>query len=227
MGIRELMLENSFLFSFEDLFYGKELDEQEISLLKEILDNLIKERKLKGNFDPETYTFSSEELLFEFDYNTVVDDFRKIVNNHIKKFTIEFQKIKHILSKRDETIFPQEIKTIQDTIDRINLNYVKWRAQLNAYVTEANKKLLKDQGYSFKRYQNLTAEKKKDIKIFKEDPDVYELLDKFAQWVKIFNEIEQNYGKIIFLQKRLINNPEDEDAKNNFNELLVYLNLNA
>jgi len=226
-GIRDLMLENSFLFSFEDLFYGKELDEDEISLLREVLGNLIKERKLKGTFDTETNTFSSEELLFEFDYNTVLDDFRKVVNKHIKKFSIEFKKIKQILSKREETIFPQEIKIIQDTIDRINLNYVKWRAQLNAYVIEANKKLLKDQGYSFKRYQNLPNDKKKDVKIFKEDADVYELLDNFEQWVKIFNELEQNYGKIIFLQKRLINNPNDEDAKNNLDELLVFLNLNA
>ena len=44
--------------------------------------------------------------------------------------------------------------------------------------------------------------------------------------VKIFNEIEQNYGKIIFLQKRLINNPEDEDTKNELDELILYLNLN-
>lgn len=226
-GICNLMLENSFLFSFEDLFYGKELDEEEISFLKEILENLIKERKLKGIFDSETNTFSSKELLFQFDYNTVVDDFRKVVINHTKRFNIEFQKIKNILSKRNETIFPQEIKIIQDTIDRINLNYVKWRAQLNAYVTEANKELLKEQGYSFKRYQNLPADKKKEVKIFKEDPDVYDLLDKFAQWVKIFNEIEQNYGKMIFLQKRLINNPKDDDAKTNLDELLIYLNLNT
>ncbi|MFX1296589.1 MAG: hypothetical protein ACFFD2_17250, partial [Promethearchaeota archaeon] len=226
-GIRNLMLENSFLFSFEDLFYGKELDEEEIGLLKEVLEELIKERKLKGDFDSNSNTFSSKELLFEFDYNKMVDDFRKGVNNHIKKFNIEFQKIKHILSKRDETIFPQEIKIIQDTIDRINLNYVKWRAQLNAYVTEANKKLLKDQGYNFKRYQNLPDEKKKEVKIFKEDSDVYEQLDKFEQWVKIFNEIELNYGKIIFLQKRLINNPEDQNAKTTLDEMLLYLNLNS
>ena len=31
-GIRNLMLENSFLFSFEDLFYGKELSKEDINL---------------------------------------------------------------------------------------------------------------------------------------------------------------------------------------------------
>ena len=224
-GIRNLMLENSFLFSFEDLFYGKELDENEIVLLREILADLMKEKKLKGTFDPDSNTFSSEELLFEFDYNRVVDDFRKVVNNHIKRFDNEFQKIKKILSKRNETIFPLEIKVIQDSLDKINIIYVKWRAQLNAYISEANKKLLKDQGYSLKRYLNLPIDKKKEIKLFKEDPDVYESLNDFSQWIDQFNELEQNYGKIIFLQKRLINNPKDRDSKKKLEELLEKLHI--
>jgi len=224
-GIRNLMLENSFLFSFEDLFYGKELDEEEITLLREILEDLMKEKKLKGTFDPASNTFSSEELLFEFDYNTVVDDFRKVVNKHIKRFDNEFQKIKKILSKRNETIFPLEIKNIQDSLDKININYVKWRAQLNAYISEANKKLLKDQGYSLKRYLNLPIDKKKELKLFKEDPDVYETLNDFSSWIEHFNELEQNYGKIIFLQKRLINNPADKDSKKKLDELLKKLHI--
>ena len=32
-GIRNLMLENSFLFSFHDLFYGKELNQTEIEFI--------------------------------------------------------------------------------------------------------------------------------------------------------------------------------------------------
>ncbi|TFG26376.1 MAG: hypothetical protein EU532_10000 [Promethearchaeota archaeon] len=224
-GIRNLMIENNFLFSFEDLFYGKELDEEEIILLREILESLIKEKKLKGTFDPETNTFSSEELLFEFDYNRAVDDFRKAVNNYIKRFKSEFAKIKKILSKRNETIFPLEIKVIQDSLDKININYVKWRAQLNAYISEANKKLLKEQGYNLKRYLNLSTEKKKEIKIFKEDPDIYEILNDFSGWIEQFNELEQNYGKIIFLQKRLINNPNDGDTKNKLDELSKKLNM--
>ena len=224
-GIKELMLENSFLFSFEDLFYGKELSEDDIKILKDILDNLIKERKLIGIFEEDTLTFSSRDILFEFDYNKIVDDFGKIVNNHMKIFNFEYQKIKKILTKRDETIFPQEIKVIQDIIDKINLNYVKWRAQLNSFIFRANKKLLRDQGYTFKRYESLSIDKKKDIKLFKEDPDVYEYLNSFNQWVNVFNEIELKYGKIIFLQKRLNNNPNDEKSKNKLDDLLINLNL--
>ena len=46
-GIRSLMLENSFLFSFGDLFYGKELSQDEISLIKEVFDDLIARKRLR------------------------------------------------------------------------------------------------------------------------------------------------------------------------------------
>jgi len=154
-GIRNLMLENSFIFCFGDLFYGKELNEKEILLLREIFDDLIKNRKLKGTFNEETLTFSSNEVLFAKDYNTALFEFEKNVNNYIKIFESEFEKIKRILSKEKETIFPQEIKAIQEIIDKINEKYVKWRSGLDTFVRKANRKFLKDQGISVKKYKEI------------------------------------------------------------------------
>jgi len=224
-GIKNLMLENSMLFSFHDLFYGKELSEHELEVIKEVFDDLIKNHKLKGNFEESTLTFSSAEVIFAKDYNIVVDDFLRIVNGYIVKFNHEFEVIKKILSKRTEIIYPQEIKLIQESIDRININYVKWRAHIDSFIMTANKSLLKEQGYSYKRYQGLAEKKKADIKVFKEDPDVYDALQKFNSWVDFYNTLELSYGKIIFLQKKLINNPEDSDASQKLNELLKNLNI--
>ncbi|MFX1313334.1 MAG: hypothetical protein ACFFHD_12075, partial [Promethearchaeota archaeon] len=154
-GIRNLMLENSFLFSFNDLFYGKELNQTEIDLLREIFDDLVKKRKLKGDFDEETFTFSSDEVLLAKDYNTVFFEFEKMVNNYIKKVETEFQKIKKILTKKEETIFPQEIKIIQETIDKINEKGVVWRTILEGFIRKTNEKLLRDQGINIKKYKNL------------------------------------------------------------------------
>ncbi|MFX1259423.1 MAG: hypothetical protein ACFFAN_16330, partial [Promethearchaeota archaeon] len=165
-GIRKLMLENKFLISFDDLFYGKNLSQKEIYILTEILKDLIKEKKLKGNFDEETLTFSSKELLFEFSYNSAVDDFETMVNKYIKKFDMEFQKIKKILIKRKETVYPREIKVIQDSIDRINNKYVYWRNNLERFIIRVNKKLLNEQGFSIKGYKKLSKEKKDEIKYF-------------------------------------------------------------
>ncbi len=225
-GIRNLMLENSFLFSFHDLFYGKELNQEEIDLLKEIFDDLVSKRKIRGNFDEETLTFSSNEVLFAKDYNIVLFEFEKMVNNYIKKFETEFQKIKKILTKKEETIFPQEIKIIQETIDKINEKYVYWRSGLEGFIRSTNKKLLEDQGFSVKQYKNILSKEKKDeIKSLEEDPEVYELLNNFNTWVKRYNKIELKYPNMIFYQKRLINNPDNKESNSKFNELLDELDL--
>ncbi|MFX1392659.1 MAG: hypothetical protein ACFFAH_03710 [Promethearchaeota archaeon] len=224
-GIRNLMLENNMLFSFEDLFFGKELAPDEVELLKEIFSDLIRKKKLRGTFDEETLTFSSDDVIFANDYNTNLHEFAKNVNNYIKKFEFEFKKIRKILTKKKETIYPQEIRIIQDSIDKINKKYIFWRDGLESFVKKVNNKLLKDQGYSVKRYKSLTLERKDEIKSFEEDPEVYDLLEAFKGWVRLFNEIELKYPNVIFYQKRLINNSEDTESEKNLNELLINLNL--
>lgn len=226
-GIRDLMLENSFIFSFYDLFYGKELSKEEIEILKEIFEKLIKEKRLKGSFDEASLTFSSDEVTFANNYNIAFDIFEKMVNNYIQIFDLEFQKIKKILTKREETIFPQEIKLIQSIIDRINEKYISWRASLEAYVEKANVKLLKQQGYNIKKYKDLSfsPEKRSEIKSFAEDPEVNDILKNFNAWIKLFNELEIKYANVIFYQKRLINNLEDNESKQKLEELMINLNL--
>jgi hypothetical protein len=225
-GIRNLMLENSFLFSFHDLFYGKELNQQEIDLMKDIFDDLINKRELRGDFDEETLTFTSDEVIFAKDYNKVLFEFERMVNNYIKYFDIEFKKIKKILTKRGETIFPQEIRIIQESIDKINEKYVNWRSGLEAFISRTNKKLLKDQGISIKQYKTILSKgKKEDIKALEEDPEVHSLLNKFNTWVKKYNKIELKYPNIIFYQKRLINKPANKDSNHKLNELLEELGL--
>ncbi|GAH47126.1 unnamed protein product, partial [marine sediment metagenome] len=227
-GIHNLMLENNFLFSFDDLFDGKELDEEEIELLNEIFNELKKMNKLKGTFDKGTLTFSSNDVLFAKDYNTCLFEFEKNVNKYIQKFDLEFQKIKKILTKQNETIFPQEIKTIQNTINRINSKYGFWRDGLDAFILRANMELLKKQGLSVKKYNKLKKEAFKtedEIKSFEDDIEVYELMKGFNNWTKLFDELELKYPNIIFYQKRLIKNPNDKVSKEKLENLLISLNL--
>lgn len=225
-GIRNLMLENSFIFSFSDLFYGKDLNQEEIDVLRIVFDNLVKNKKLKGTFDEETLTFSSDEVIFAKDYNTVLFEFEKNVNNYIFIFESKFERIKKILTKKEETIFPQEIKLIQEIVDKVNERYVKWRSGLDAFVRRFNKKFLRDQGIDTKRYREMfSTSEKKEVKSFEEDPEVYERLKNFDAWVKLFNRIEVKYPNVIFYQKRLINNPEDKDSRSKLMELSSELDL--
>ncbi|KKN33512.1 hypothetical protein LCGC14_0802920 [marine sediment metagenome] len=226
LGIQNLMLENSFMFSFNDLFYEKELGKEEINLMKENFNDLIKERKLIGDFDEETLTFTSDEVLFAKDYNTVLFEFEKNVKYYVQIFEEKFLKIKKILQKKDETIFPQEIKLIQEIIDKLNGKCFMWRNSLEGFIIKANAKLLKDQGFSVKKYKTaISAKEKEDIKSFEEDPEVFDNLKNFNAWIKLFNKIEVKYPNLVFYQKRLINNPGDKESKNKLNELLIELFL--
>ena len=227
IGLRNIMLSNIFLFSFHDFFYGKTLNKDEISILLDIFYDIKKQGILKGSFNKETLTFSSDEIVFAKDYNTNLDQFRIIVNNYIKRFKSEFNNIKPILNKKT-AIIPQEIKIIQDAIERINDNYVFWKNKLDAYITRVNKKLLEDQGISVKKYNSVsyTGMNKKDIKAFVEDKEVKEQMERFNFWVSLFNKIELKYQNVIFYQKRFLTNPDDQESKQNLLELREELNLN-
>ena len=226
-GIEKLILQNSSIFSFHDLFYGKELSEKEIELLRSILEKMLNKRILKGDFDEESLTFSSFEVLFAQDYNSLLREFEKNVKSYNHIFNLEFYKIKKILTKSNETIFPQEIKEIQESIDRINEQYIRWRSGLEGFIRKVNIQLLKKQGYSMKKYKMMisSTDKKEDIKLFEDDPEVQENLKQFTSWIKLFNDLELKYGNILFYQKRLINNPGNNENKKKLESLLEQLEL--
>jgi len=226
-GIESLMMENSLMFSFHDIFYGKNLNDKEIELLHSILNLLLNNKKLKGTFDDETLTFASTDVLFAQNYNAVLFEFEKTINNYIQNFNLEYEKIKKILTKQNETIFPQEIKLIQETIDNLNEKYVRWRSSLEAFVRKVNITLLKKQGYTVKKYKTLllSPEKKENVKSFEDDPEVIDLISDFNRWVKLFNALEVKYGNIIFYQKRLINDKYNVESRKKLDDLLNELNL--
>ncbi|MFX0031047.1 MAG: hypothetical protein ACFE9P_00110 [Candidatus Hermodarchaeota archaeon] len=226
-GIEKLILQNSYNFSFKDLFYGKELSEKDLELLCSITENLISKGKLKGTFDKESLTFSSFGVLFNQDYNVVLDEFERMVKNYNRLFDSEFQLIKKILTKDNTTIFPQEIKEVQESIDRINEQYVRWRSGLEAFIRKANIQLLKKQGYTMKKYKNmiLSPQRKEDVRLFEDDPEVQDYLNQFMSWIKRFNNIELRYGNVIFYQKRLIKDPNNSENKKILDDLLHQLNL--
>ncbi|NVM46361.1 MAG: hypothetical protein HWN79_15740, partial [Candidatus Lokiarchaeota archaeon] len=225
-GIETLMLENNFMFSFHDFFYGKTLDDKEIKILYSIFEDLLKKKKLNGTFDEETLTFASSDVLFAQDYNSVLYEFNKLTSTYFRNFNLEFEKIKKVLTKQS-TIFPQEIKMIQRIIDVINEKYIHWRNGLEAFVRKANTSLLKKQGYSVKKYKStsFSTEKKEEIKYFEEDPEVVDLISEFNRWVKLFNELELKYGNIIFFQKRLINDTDNVEIQKKLDDLSKKLNL--
>jgi len=182
---------------------------------------------LKGTFDNDSLTFASSDVIFAQDYNTVLFEFEKRINAYNKTFNTEFEKIKKVLTKSNEIIYPQEIKFIQERIDIINEKYVRWRSGLEAFVRKASSTLLKKQGFTRKKYKSLSlsTEKKDDIKFFEEDTEVIDLISNFDRWVKLFNELELKYGNIIFYQKRLILTEDNQEDRIKLEVLLSKLHL--
>ena len=226
-GIENLMLENNFMFSFHDFFYGKNLGDKEIETLHSVFENLVKKKRLNGTFNEETLTFASSDVIFAQDYNSVLYEFEKMITAYKDTFNVEFEKIKKILTKGRETIFPQEVRKIQEMIDVINEKYIHWRNGLESFMRKATTSLLKKQGYTIKKYKSmsLSTEKKEDIKFFENDPEVIDLISSFNNWVKLFNELELKYGNIIFYQKRLINDAENVENQKILDDLLKKLKL--
>ena len=226
-GIISIMMEESFLFSLTDFFPDKELSEEELNLLISLVNELMNSKKLNGTFDHDSLTFSSNDVVFAQNYNTVLSEFEKIVISYNSILLNEFNKIKIILTKKEQTIFPQEIKLIQDILNRMNERTIKWRHELDAFIRRANTELLKKQGYSTRRYREAISvlESAGDIKLFGDDPSVKELMTRFTSWIKLFNNIELKYGNVIFYQKRVINDPSDPSNKEKLNLLLAELNM--
>ncbi len=224
-GIEEMIMENSFAFSFHDLFYGKELSDNEIQIIREVFDNLINSKKIMGDFNEKTLSFSSQDFLFTMDYNSNLSEFEKMINNYFQIFDKEFQKIRKILRKRNEIIFPQEIKIIQEIIDKINTHYVAWSHNLEGFIHNANRALLREQGYTRSKYDSLPIQKKKEINLFEEDIEVYENMNNFKEWTKLFNDIENKYGTLIFFQKKLLKDPDNKEIEQNLKDLLENLNI--
>ena len=148
------------------------------------------------------------------------------MNNYCSHFQNEFNQIKAILTKQNESIIPQEIKSIQEIIIKVNEKYIRWRHGLDAFIRRTNTELLRKQGYSIKKYKAMISfMDHKDIKFFEDDDEVKTLMQNFNSWVKLFNELELKHGNVIFYQKRLINNPNHEENREKLNKLLEQLKL--
>ena len=225
-GIRKMMLEETYMFSFHDLFYGKDLSDEEIAIIKDIFMDLYKSGKLKGNFDEESLTFTTDEILFANEYNKTFHEFHTEINKYFTIFNSKFQYIKKILTK-NETILPKEIKKVEKLIKTINKKAITWKNDLDAFITRKHKELLNKQGISVNQYRKLTPEEKerKELKGFADDEEVEDLMEGFEIWDNLFDKLEKKYLQVLFYQKRINKNPENEKYLNMLKNLRIELNL--
>ncbi|TFF98289.1 MAG: hypothetical protein EU547_01995 [Promethearchaeota archaeon] len=225
-GIKNMMLEKTYMFSFHDLFYGKDLSNDEIETIKEIFMDLYDSGRLKGNFDEESLTFTTDEILFANEYNKTFHEFYTNINKYFAIFNSKFQYIKKVLTKKT-TILPKEIKKVEKLIKTINKKSITWKNELEAFIIRKHEYLLNQQGISVSKFRKLLPEEReeREIKGFAEDDEVKELMEGFEIWDKLFDNLEKKYLNVLFYQKQFIKNPSNQKYQKLLNNLKIELNL--
>lgn len=225
-GIYNKIMETPDIIFIDQLFSGIELTEEEIELIEENLKSMIDRKVLLGKYDESTKTYYSFEIEFSTNYNDAIEQYISLIEYYGTIFERTFNSIRDVLIKTDDIIRPSEVINIQKSIDEINKSYVRWRTQLNAMNYKQTNIFLRQQGIGSKKdLEILPADRKNEIKNFQDDQQVNEADNNFSSWIKIFNELEINYGKIIFLHKRLQMKPEDGEVSKKLNDLYEYLDL--
>jgi len=225
-GINDKILDSSDIFFIDELFPGKKLSKDEYLLIEDIIQSLIKNKTLIGTYDISNRNFVSSDIEFSTNYNDSINQFVNLIDYYCSIFKKTFESIRKILTKDNEIIRPAEVTFIQKSFDEIIKSYVRWRSQINVMKFKQTSFFLRQQGLSSKKeYELLSEEARKEIKDFKEEQPIREAEDKFNTWVKLFKELELNYGKLIFYQKQILIKPDDKEIKKKLEELYDLLDL--
>jgi hypothetical protein len=128
---------------------------------------------------------------------------------------------------KNETILPKEIRKVEKLIKTINKKAITWKNDLDAFITRKHQELLNKQGISVNQYRKLTPEEKerKELKGFADDEEVEELMEGFEIWDNLFDKLEKKYLQVLFYQKRINKNPENQKYLNMLKNLRIELNL--
>lgn len=225
-GINDEILDSSDIFFIDELFPGKKLSKDEYLLIEDIIQSLIKNKTLIGTYDKSNRNFVSSDIEFSTNYNDSINQFVNLIDYYCSIFKKTFESIRKILTKDNEIIRPAEVTFIQKSFDEIIKSYVRWRSQINVMKFKQTSFFLRQQGISSKKeFELLSKEARKEIKDFKEEQLIREAEDTFNAWVKLFKELELNYGKLIFYQKQILIKPDDKENIKKLKELYDLLDL--
>ena len=225
-GINNKILESTDIFFIDELFPGKKLTDDEYILIENIIKSLIKNKTLIGTYDESNRNFISSDIEFSTSYNDAINQFVNLIEYYCTIFERTFKSIRSILIKDNEIIRPAEITLLQNSFDELIKSYVRWRSQISIMKSKQTSIFLKQQSiYSKKEFELLSEEEKNEIKDFKEEQRIKEAEDIFNAWVKLFKELELNYGKLIFYQKKMLINPDDKETRKKLKELYDFLDL--
>ncbi|UYP48102.1 hypothetical protein NEF87_004387 [Candidatus Lokiarchaeum ossiferum] len=226
-GIQNRMLESKTYIDMQSFIEEITPSEDDILLFEKILSTLLEKGALKGVYDSEMQIFQSTEVAGEANLIAERDRFKKEVTPLNNDLDRTYNILREIFMGKDlnpaaideyEQILEENIRKIlnnQTFIKRLinNANH-----RLNRHISSQRPRR-NQKGSKQRRHEE---NKSKRIS-FEEDEVVANIINDFENWKTLIIEIEQKAGQIVFLKKKLKNNPEDPDSKTALNGILEYI----
>ncbi|MHA1648272.1 MAG: hypothetical protein ACTSVL_11945, partial [Promethearchaeota archaeon] len=230
-GIKKRMIDAKGFIDLATIIPEITPTEEQVLYLEKILRDLIDKGELKGVYNPETQLFQTNDLVGEANLNTERERFKAEISPYLEDMELSYALLKDILTRTDitpgdideyENILEENIKKIlsrQTSIKRIVYNA---NQRLNRNLTRISRQTRKGNKKSIKSKRDLEIQQNL-FKDFAADEFIAPLLNDFENWKSLILAIEQKAGQIVFLSKKIKNNPEDKDSVEKMNKISEYL----
>lgn len=226
-GIQKRMLESKSYIDIQSIIEEITPSEENILLFEKMISSLLEKGALKGVYDPETQVFQSSEIAGEANLIAERDRFEKEVTPHINYLDRTYNVLKEIFMGKDlnPAAIDEYEQILEETIRKILNNQTFIKKLTNNANHRLNRHIAPQRQHKGRKgtKQNKKDDSRTKHISFEEDEVVASIINDFENWKTLIIEIEQKAGQIVFLKKKLKNNPEDPDSKISLNGILEYI----
>ncbi len=212
-GIIQRILDKRDFFSLHSLFPEKELSAEEIEYIEQIIEDLKRGEELSGEYDADQKIFQSKEATGLNVVNNAKERLIEMVDEYSVEFQLTFELLRAILM--ESGLRPSDIDTYRKQLRTITEQSVLWEKNLKKQIYVGNK--------MYKRYLKSITPDPNLKKHFGELEEVKQKMNEFQAWRTLIDAIENNGGEIIFLQKKLKSEPENEEYRQKLHDIFDYL----
>ena len=219
-GIKDRMMDTKGFIDLRIFIKDRMLVEKELQYIENILLDLIKTTRIKGDYDAEKRLFLSSEKVGISNLEREKDHAINEINTILESLEYKYMSIKEILMNFE--LKPSEIDQYRDILEKGIGEGIRFESALKRMINIGNsnvKNILKKDGIQVKDEEgNIVS-----VTRFEEHPEIKIALDDLNMWKDIFFAMDQKADNITYLRKRMRMDPENEDHGSKLNEIFEYL----
>jgi hypothetical protein len=213
-GLKLRFEENKYKISLRELFPEKKVYlDIETKLINKIIDELIKEKKLTGEYSEESMNFISTNLRDANTYPEILAGIVRKGEEFISFYEIGLRKIYRILKIRERALTPKQIERGRHIIENIVSNHKKWYDEFDAIIHRTIQHYKEDKKIS-KNSEVITVKK------LTNDPQIKELTNLLVRYRAKFNRLAVKFDELIYLRREYFKDQLNFKLKSKFEKLL-------